>query len=42
MIGETKKKKAMVNIGKASDALNELMAFKEKYHYTKIKAQSNA
>ena len=42
MIGVTKKKKAMVNIRKTSVTLNELMAFKEKYHYTKMKAQRNA
>ena len=35
------RKKAMVNIRKTSATLNELMAFKEKYHYTKTKAQSN-
>ena len=31
----------MVNIRNSSDTLNELMAFKEKYHYIKIKAQRN-
>ena len=42
MIGLIKKKKAMINIRKTLVTLNELMAFKEKYHYTKIKAQRNA
>ena len=44
MIGVIKKeknKKAIVNIRKTSVTLNELMTFKEKYHYTKIKAQRN-
>ena len=36
------KKKAMVNIRKTSFTLNELVAFKEKYHYIKIKAHRNA
>ena len=31
----------MVNISKSSDTLNELMAFKEKYQYIKMKAQRN-
>ena len=35
------KKKAMVNIRKTSFTLNELVAFKEKYHYIKIKAHRN-
>ena len=36
------KKKAMVNIRKTSFTLNELVAFKKKYHYIKIKAHRNA
>ena len=44
MIGviKKKKKKTIVNIRKTSVILNELMRFKEKFHYTKIKAQRNA
>ena len=37
-----RKRKAMVNIRKTSVTLNELVLFKEKYHYTKTKAQRNA
>ena len=37
-----KNKKTIVNIRKTSVTLNELMIFKEKYHYTKIKTQRNA
>ena len=43
MIGAIKKKATVNNnIRKTSVTLNELMGFKEKYHYTKIKAQGNA
>ena len=43
-IGVVKKKKKTLgirNIKKTSFTSNELLAFKEKYHYTKIKAQRN-
>ena len=38
MIGVIKEKKAFSHI---EVTLNELRTFKEKYHYTKIKAQKN-
>ena len=41
MIGVIKKNEKN-NFRKTSVTLNELMTFKEKYHYTKIKAQRNA
>ena len=36
-----RKKKQLLTLG-GLQSLNELMTFKEKYHYTKIKAQRNA
>ena len=35
-------KRKKINIRKTSVILNELMTFKKKYHYAKIKAQRNA
>ena len=36
------KKKEKINIRKPSVTLNEIMKFKEKYHYTKINTQRNS
>ena len=42
VIKKTKKTLGIRNIRKTSVTLNELITFKEKYHYSKIKAHRNA